>query len=195
VVILRRPRFIGTIMVDVAIEEQQTDRIQLTQHPVAIAQQGQPGVISDHAYRMPRAVTMRCGWSNNPLGVKVPWGLSRVELVYAQLLAIQGMLQPIVITTGKRSYQDMMLTELSVRTDRSTEFVLMVEAHFQEVMRVKTGETTQAAQTDQTNPQSTQGTNGTGQQQGQQVPESVLHERGGWGGVLGFGSPGFGSNP
>src|SRR4051812_48004469 len=112
VVILRRPRFIGTIMVDVAIEEQQTDRIQLTQHPVAIAQQGQPGVISDHAYRMPRAVTMRCGWSNNPLGVKVPWGLSRVELVYAQLLQIQGMLQPIVITTGKRSYQDMMLTEL-----------------------------------------------------------------------------------
>lgn len=168
ILFLRRSRYIGTIIPDVAIEEQQSDRVQLTQHPVAV---GSP--VSDHAYRMPSSVTMRAGWSNSTPGVELSWGYSRIESIYKKLVTLQGNLQPFTLTTGKRTYQNMMLTELSVRTDRTTEQALIVEAHFQEVMRVTTKSTTQPAQEQQTQPQTTQSTETTTQQQAAPVTSGL----------------------
>jgi hypothetical protein len=174
---LKRPRYIGAIIPDVAIEEQQSDRVAVTQHPVAL---GAP--ISDHAYRLPASVTMRAGWSNSTPGVAGTWGYPRIDAIYRRLLELQGNLQPFTLTTGKRTYRNMMLTELSVRTDRTTEQALIVEAHFQEVIRVSTEATTQPAQ--QSQPQTTQETQSTTQQQatpaprvsvmGQMAPGSVI---------------------
>jgi hypothetical protein len=53
----------GTIIPDVAIEETHSDRLTVTQHPIST---GTP--VSDHVYRQPAQVTMRCGWTNaNPI--------------------------------------------------------------------------------------------------------------------------------
>jgi hypothetical protein len=67
----------------------------------------------------------------------------------------QAAVNVITVTTGKRTYPNMVITEISVRTDRTSEYSLFVEAHFQEVITVTTQTTTQPAQTDQSNPSQT----------------------------------------
>src|SRR4029077_19725214 len=56
----KAPRKIGTIIPDVTIEESHSDRLTVTQHPVASGSQ-----IADHAYKMPATITMRVGFSNS----------------------------------------------------------------------------------------------------------------------------------
>lgn len=178
-------RKIGTIIPDVTIEESHSDRVNVTQHPIADGQH-----ISDHVYRQPYQVTMRCGWTNaNPIGAAASGftsggGLAnlgsalesageglwqsfteqRVITVYNQLQKLQydttasGDTRPVnvfTLTTGKRTYPNMVIAELQVRTDNKSEYSLFVEAHFQEAMYVTTQSTTQPAQTDQGSPSQT----------------------------------------
>ena len=75
---------------------------------------------------------------------------------------------PFTLTTGKRTYQNMVIVELGVRTDHTSEYSLMLECHMQEVFIVDTQTTTQPAQpaqSDQANPASTQATTPTSDQQ------------------------------
>jgi hypothetical protein len=154
---IRQGRSIGDIIPDVTMEEQHSDRLQVTQHPLA---DNTP--ISDHAFRMPATLTMRCGWSNsNIVGALVgaftsgtsPFAAfteTRAQEVYEKLRALQGTpdgppVKRITIQTGKRKYENMVLTELSVTTDHTKEYSLFVEAHFQEVITVTTRTTTQDA--------------------------------------------------
>jgi hypothetical protein len=178
---LRNTRRIGTIIPDVTIEEQHSDRLQVTQHPVA---RGSP--ISDHAFKLPATVVMRLGWTNaNPIGAGVQGfmegGLAglgsallgtlteqRVKDIYNRLLTLQYDPQaaamggisvvPFTLTTGKRTYQNMVIVELGVRTDHTTEYSLMIECHMQEVFIVDTQTTTQPAQSDQALASKTQAT-------------------------------------
>jgi hypothetical protein len=176
----KAPRKIGTIIPDVTIEESHSDRLTVTQHPVASGSQ-----IADHAYKMPATITMRVGFSNSSVisaGVQgfmqgggfsdLSGGLTgagkgllssfteeRVSDIYRQLLKLQFdetawqkgevALQPFTLITGKRTYKTVVITELSVRTDHTTEWSLMVECHMQEVVFVTTSQTTQPAQSDQ----------------------------------------------
>lgn len=64
-------------------------------------------------------------------------------------------LQPFTLVTGKRTYEKVVITELSVRTDHTTEYALMVECHMQEIIIVKTSQTTQPAQENQTKKEQT----------------------------------------
>jgi hypothetical protein len=153
-------RLIATIIPDVTIEETNQDRLVITQHPVAI---GTP--VSDHAYMLPVTLVMRVGWSNSTPGALNTWGLSRVNAIYQQLLALQSQAQPFAITTPKRTYQNMLIAELTVKTDRTSEYSLMVEAHFQEVLRVTTQSTTQPSQSSQALPDQTASPTNTTQQQ------------------------------
>jgi hypothetical protein len=193
-ILLRGLRKIDTIIPDVTIEENHSDRVTVTQHPIAT---GTP--VSDHVYRLPSTVTMRLGWTNsNPVGAAlggfaagggfggdIGGGLAgagsgllssfdeqRVNQIYEQLRKLQfddaawGKGQTPVNTfqlvTGKRTYPSMIITELQIHTDRSSEYSLMVEAHFQEVMKVTSESTTQPAQTDQQNPSQTASPTDTG---------------------------------
>jgi len=89
----------------------------------------------------------------------------KVRKTYKKLLDMQfdqdaweankAPLKEFTLTTGKRTYKNMVITEISVRTDRTTEYSLMVEVHMQEVFFVKTSSTTQPSQTDQKNPSQT----------------------------------------
>jgi hypothetical protein len=186
---IRNTRRVGAIIPDVTIEEQHSDRLQVTQHPVA---RGSP--VSDHAFKLPATVTMRMGWTNaNPVGSAVQGfqagggfenigggllgagkGLlssateQRVRDIYDGLIKLQydkeeaakggNPVQPFQLTTGKRTYENMVIVELGVRTDHTTEYSLMIECHMQEVFIVETQTTTQPAQSDQAKPESTQAT-------------------------------------
>jgi hypothetical protein len=174
-VLLRTPRMIGLIIPDVAIEEQHSDEVLVTEFPVE-----RGAAISDHAYKRPPTLTMRVGWSNSvslsalattlisggatdilPIINPAATGLGnlvtdRVKLIYAQLLALQENLdQPFTITTGKRQYINMVMTHLSVQTDNKSEYALMATIQFRHVIMVDTKITAIPAQSQQANPQAT----------------------------------------
>jgi hypothetical protein len=176
----------GAIIPDVTIEEQHSDRLTVTQHPIA---DGSP--IHDHAYKLPATVVMRIGFSNSNIvgaavqGFQSGGGFSdiggglagagqgllsaateqRCNDIYKKLVKLQfdqeawdqGMapLAAFSLTTGKRPYKNMVITELSMRNDKTTEYALIIEVHMQEVFIVKTASTTQPSQTNQSNPEKT----------------------------------------
>lgn len=184
---IRAQRKIGAIIPDVTIEETHSDRLTVTQHPIADGSK-----ISDHAYKMPATVTMRLGFSNsNVVGAAVQGFMSgggfgditgglagagqglissfteqRCIEIYKQLVKLQFdqtawdagniALQPFQLVTGKRTYDNMVITELQVHTDHTTEYALMIEVHMEEVRIVTTSSTTQPSQANQAAPSRTQ---------------------------------------
>jgi hypothetical protein len=150
-------RSIGTIVPDVTIEEHHSDRMQVSRHPIA---NNTP--ISDHAYLEPATVTMRCGWSNSNIVAAAAQGFAsglssggfgggllgagqglldsateqRASAVYTQMLNLQKSRKPFQLTTGKRVYPSMLITEITVTTDRHSEYALMLECRMQEVILV-----------------------------------------------------------
>lgn len=197
--LIRWPRAIDTIIPDVTVEEHYVDRLQITQHPVA---GGTP--ISDHAFLLPKTVTMKCGWTNaapslSPGMVATSpfdsFGETRAYEIYQQLLALQASRQPFQLTAGKRTYPNMLISELSVTNDQKTEYALIIEVALQEVIIVKTATTSGApdypSPEDSTKPDTTAPTVDNGLVQPQPTPpnyDSDLKKTGGsissW---LGFG--------
>jgi hypothetical protein len=163
-VYLKRQRYIGTIIPDVTIEEEQEDELYITEHPVE-----QGSTISDHAFMRPRQVVMRCGWSDSTgrfgLGILpqqlTPGGLTiggiqgYIDQVYTELQALQQSREPFALTTGKRLYPNMLIKSLSVTTDASSENALMCRCVFQEVIIVSTQTTQVAPKENQALPQTT----------------------------------------
>lgn len=157
----------GTMIIpDVTIEERLKDEMEITQIPV---EQGSP--VSDHAFKKPAEVTMRIAWSSSKnLSNLISGALSgttslSITDVYNQLLALQTAtstppyLQPFTLTTGKRTYKNMLLRSLQVVTNVESENALMVEAIFQQLNIVTTqvqSTSTLLGQTqNQANPQNT----------------------------------------
>lgn len=202
--VLRMGRSIGVIIPDVTIEEHHSDRMEVTQHPVA-----NNTTISDHAFMHPATVTMRCGWTNsNPIAGFVEGAASaavsafsgaglgdilsaagnpfnaftetRARDVYERLLKLQASRQPFSVSTGKRYYQSMVITELTVTTDRASEYALMLECQLQEVIIVTTQTTEGAALGPGSNPQTTGATTETGVTQPKPDPDSWLKKVTGW---------------
>ena len=184
---IRAPRKIGTIIPDVTIEEQHTDRLNITRHPVASGQ-----TITDHSYWEPSQVVMRVGFSNsNIVGAAVggfmSGGLSgalgglassamesRAKEIYAQLLELQRKREPFDVTTGKRTYKDMLISELTFTNDASKEYALIIDVTMQEVLIVNLTTTSQLpGQGAQGSPERTAETTPTGDKQTR--PESWGH--------------------
>lgn len=137
-ILLRQGRSIGGIIPNVIIEEDHTDEMTITQHPVETGAD-----ITDHAFKQPAQLTMRCGWSqsggNTPF---VGFFSPSPKDVYDQLLALQATRKPFDVVTGKRSYKNMLLKRISVVTDGESENCLLVDADLQEVILVDTSATT-----------------------------------------------------
>lgn len=110
------PRLIGTIIPDIVVEEIGHDQLQITEFPV---ETGAP--ISDHAYKRPPEIIMRCGFSNSSAQSE-----GYVQEVYALFLALQAQLEPFDVTTGKRQYQNMLISSLLVNTDKESEYALNI---------------------------------------------------------------------
>ena len=145
--IFKPKRRLGSIRAQVTIEEQHTDDLVITEHPVE-----QGANISDHAYKRPAEVTIRVGWSNSGLqslgsivtsAYSAVTGTGELKLnyikdVYAKLLKLQESRIPFDILTGKRSYKNMLFRSLSVTTDQTTENALLVTAVCSQVIMVQT---------------------------------------------------------
>jgi hypothetical protein len=167
-------RSIGSIVAHVTMEEVATDELQITEHPVELGAN-----ITDHAFKKPADLIVRCGWSNASLagvlgGVKGlvsaltggdAFGSDYVSSVYNQLLALQESRIPFDVSTGKRLYTNMLMRSLGVTTDEKSEYTLMVTAVFKQVLIVQTQATTLPPRDDQAQPQSTAETSDAGVKQ------------------------------
>lgn len=183
-------RGFGKIIPDVVIDESHADILTITEHPV---ESGAP--IADHAYLRPAEVKVRMGFSpSSPyfdglLGSLIPissglisqvaqlfnGGPAYLETIYQAILTAQATREPMELTTGKRTYQNMLMESVLVETDREKENSLHVTINFRQVIIVRTRtaaplEGTQAPASDQESPQATAAPADTGTQQPQETP-------------------------
>lgn len=142
-VLFANKRSIMGILPDVTIEEHHTDELIITDNPVETGT-----AISDHAYKMPPEVSMCVGWSastgklNLLVGGSIFGGATSLILVYLALQKLQSSAIPLIVSTGKRLYTNMLIKSLSVTTDEDSENALMVMITFKYVNIVKTKTTT-----------------------------------------------------
>lgn len=152
---------IGPVEIAAALEEVLSDSLQVTEHPVEIG-----AAITDHAYKRPSEVVLRCGWSNSSLDAISAavtsffssGGLTLADYVsgvYSQLLALQESRVPFDITTTRRRYSNMLITGLQVTTDSRSSNALMVQATCRQIIIVSTQSTTLPPREDQASPADT----------------------------------------
>lgn len=146
-------RAIGGFIAQAVIEESHFDEMQITQHPVENG-----ATITDHAYAMPPEVTIHCAWSNSPTpgnivgnGAVNLSGISgalsaapafkpgaAVTDIYTALVALKDARIPFDVYTGKRSYSNMLIRSIAVRTDKQTENALVATIQCQQLFIAKT---------------------------------------------------------
>jgi len=167
-------RYIGPITAQVTLEEISVDELQITEHPVELGAN-----ITDHSFKRPAELIIRCGWSNSSLDALLGavdglltaitggdlFGSDYVSGVYNQLLALQNARVPFSVATGKRIYQNMLMRSLALTTDPATENALLVTMVCREVLIVETRATTLPPRDQQANPQDTAETTNRGTQQ------------------------------
>jgi hypothetical protein len=152
-ILVKPVRSIGPFTAHVTIKETHTDELQVTEQPV-----DQGANITDHAFIKPAELQIECAWSNSPPSSNVVQSLqqavtgtaaifntidssinsgnspSQVKEVYARLLQLQRSRIPFAVFTGKRTYDNMLVTRLSVQTDKETENSLHVSATFRQIL-------------------------------------------------------------
>jgi hypothetical protein len=141
-------RNIAGFFATVTIEENATDDMEITQHPV---QEG--ATITDHAYVKPAQVSIKMLFNDHDLPLRD---------TYAQLLALQASAVPFDVITGKRQYTNMLFKSLSQTTDHLTENVLSITAQLQQILIVSLSIVTVPARAKHKNPGKTGGTDNAG---------------------------------
>lgn len=131
------------IIPDVVISEHHVDTVSLTRHPVDTGAE-----VSDHAYKMPAVINCQFGWSNSSrlLNSAITGSnlkaLENIQDVYQRLLELMEMRMPFRLSTGKRVYESVIITNLQTTTTVDTESSLIVDITFEEVFRAEALETT-----------------------------------------------------
>jgi hypothetical protein len=156
-------RSIGGIYPDVTIEEEHSDQLVVTDHPVQGSESGN-ATISDHAYKLPAEVVISYGWSPGGAG-NATASSTYLNDIYSQILELQSTRAIFTVYTGRRIYQNMILQAVSMTTDRNTENALIVRMACREIIFVQT-QTVQVSTNPATqlNPERTLGTTQRGPQ-------------------------------
>ena len=137
--ILGNNREFAGIIPDVTISEEHIDEVVVTKHPVDVGAQ-----INDHAYKTPGKITCRFGWSDSSILVNSALqfssfrGIKTTQEIYKKLLQLQKNRQPFPLKTGKRMYDNVIITKLSLRTDAETEHSLIIDVTFEEILIAQT---------------------------------------------------------
>lgn len=120
---IRPARAIGEITGYIVFDENTTDDLEITSHPV---QQG--AAITDHAFKKPVELSVRLqfGPHDKPL-----------DEIYEDLLVIQASRDPFTVYTGKRTLYNMLIKSISQTTDKTTENVLAISLRLQEIIIVE----------------------------------------------------------
>ena len=169
-----RGRSIMGLFADVTVEEKHKDELKITEHPTEVG-----AAISDHAYKEPPEVMMKVGWSesagtlNGFLGDTILGGNTSLTIVYQTLQQLQDQALPLIISTGKRLYTNMLIKSLGCTTDLQTENVLMIDITFKKVIMVST-QTTFIAIENQKSPEATAGVTDGGTVRPKEVSESII---------------------
>ena len=179
--VIKPKRQIATFTAQVTLDEVHTDELEITEHPVEMG-----ASITDHAWKRPAEVVIRCAWSNSPSNTGVVDGLAgavtgtvrtigsllsgndigQVRDVYAKLLALQTSRIPFDVLTGKRNYTNMLVKTLRQETNKDSENSLMITATLRQVILVSTQTVTvQTPAINQSNPQVTGPTSNQGTKQ------------------------------
>ena len=167
-------RTIMGLFADVTVEEKHKDELKITEHPTEVS-----APINDHAYKEAPEVSMKVGWSesagklNGLVGDSFLSGNTSLNIVYQTLLQLQESAVPLVISTGKRLYTNMLIKSLGCTTDLQTENVLMIDLTFKKINLVQTSETEVLVE-NQANPAETSGVSDGGTVQPKQASTSVL---------------------
>lgn len=149
------PRSIAGFVADVTVEEQHLDELVITEHPV---QQG--AAITDHAFKKPASVVIRCGWSNSSF--QALGNPNYVREVYDDFLELQASREPFDIITGKRLYTSMLIATLACTTDEKTENALLLTVSCRQIIVANTQVVTVPPAAVQKSPEVTSGTQNRG---------------------------------
>lgn len=141
-------RSIGNLDIDCTVFEQGTDNYTATRHPVE-----QGASITDHVYREPAQLVMEIGFSNS--SSQANGSESYVVDTYNDLLAMQADRSLLKVVTGKRTYENMIITSLGVKTDQETETTLLCNVTMTELIIVTTQVTSVPSTDKQANPAQT----------------------------------------
>lgn len=129
-IFLKPTRKLGTIAIQVVVNETTTDTLTITKQPV---QQG--AVITDHAYKEPTSFSHTIYFTSGGTTLGISAGKS-LDQIYKELLELQSSAIPFDIVTPKRIYHDMLMASLTQTTDKLTENCLAIHATYQQVILV-----------------------------------------------------------
>ncbi len=118
-----KDRKIGSITVQVVMQETTDDTLTITKQPV---QQG--ASITDHAYKEPTVFSMSVLFQDNLF--------ISLSKLYQNLLDLQNSRVPFDVITPKRIYRNVLISTLRQNTDKNTENILSLNITFQEVIIV-----------------------------------------------------------
>ncbi len=141
-------RVIGTIAIDVPIREVHDHSFVITQNPTQAGY-----AAADGYFASPCRVEMTCGFSDSTAGYE-----GYVQQVFAAFLALAEANQPFSVSTGKNLYNNMMVENISVRTDPTSEYVLDITVRLQEFIITDTdvqSSTSSMTSANQANPSET----------------------------------------
>ena len=168
-------RKIGGLVAQVTLEEEHHDELEITSRPVEYG-----AVVSDHCFMRPARLTIRCGFSESPSPQGLLAGLGSVvtgtiagaegllngpstemQDTYTKFRALQASGAPFDIVTGKRVYNNMLITSLSTTTTDKTEHGLILVVSCKQVLIaytqvINTGATANAADQQTTPPPTAQ---------------------------------------
>jgi hypothetical protein len=183
--LIRPTRKFGNLYPDVVMEERHMDKLAITSHPVE-----KGANISDHAYKEPVSPSIRACWSDASIQAvaalfsggsllgAVTEGLlggpSYSAQAYASVVALQLQRIPMTLVTGKRRYPSMLIESIREVTTSGTEYSLILDIQFKEVIIVTTQSTTLPPATSQANPQQTNSPSNSGTQQPSTVSQDSL---------------------
>lgn len=161
----------GLLIPDCAVEEAHTDALTLTRNPV---QRG--ARITDHAYKEQPEVVLRWAWSNSAT-VNLLGSETYARQMYEAVLALQVAATPFTLSTGKRLYNNMMITLVRLLTDSGTEYAAPLEITCTEVLLVDTQSASVPSQDVAAKPQETAPVQTKGAQQAapSTTPPSLLY--------------------
>lgn len=155
-------RNIGGIVADITIEEEGTNELAITQHPVE-----KSADITDHAYPLPARLSIRVAWSPSgsaSVGMDNLSGGDPVSLndIYQKLLALQVARTLIEVQTGKLLYENMLIRTITLVTNVDTENALFISMQLQEILLAETQTVSVPSNNVQKDPQNTANTSDAG---------------------------------
>lgn len=154
-------RAIGAFETQLTIEENCTDDLEITQHPV---QQG--ASITDHAYLKPSTVRVRIMFNEED---------GPLNETYADFLELQASRILFNVVTGKRNYKNMLIKSINVVNDMQTENVLSISVELQQINIVTVQLVSVPPRANQKSPGKTDKTQPAGQKKATSVNKSTTN--------------------